>query len=162
MSEEYSDARVTIVDFPATRVAVLEHHGDPARIEDSVRRFIAWRKRAALPPSNSATFNILHTDPERTAPEAYRLDLCAATDRPVPPNEDGIVARLIPAGRCAVLRRTGSNDDLRPAILFLSGNWLPRSGEKRRDFPIYVQRLSFFPDVAEDKATTDIFLPLKT
>ncbi|WP_408605894.1 hypothetical protein [Mastigocladopsis repens] len=39
--------------------------------------------------------------------------------------------------------------------------WLPLSGEEPRDFPLYLQRVSFFPDVPEYEAITDIFLPLK-
>ena len=162
MTGEFGDDRVTIVAFPATPVAILEHRGDPALIGDSVRRFITWRKRAGLPPGKSATFNILHDDPEETAPEEYRLSLCAATEHPVPPNEDGVVAGCLPAGRCAVLRLSGSGDDLGPAIAFLCADWLPRSGEKLRSFPIFAQRVSFFPDVSENEAITDIFLPLRS
>ena len=155
-----TDDQVRIVDFPATSVAIMEHHGDPAQIGDTIRRFIAWRKQTGLPPKVSATFNILYADPENTTPQAYRLDLCAATER-VPPNDAGVVVGLIPAGRCAVLRLTGSSDNLRPAISFLYADWLPRSGEELRDFPIYAQRVSFFPDVPEYEAITDIFLPLQ-
>ncbi|HEY0524606.1 MAG TPA: GyrI-like domain-containing protein, partial [Stellaceae bacterium] len=151
-----------IVDVPATPVAVLQHRGDPALVGDTIRRFIAWRKQAGLPPAVSATFNILHSDPETAAPEECRLDLCAATgERAVPPNDAGVVAGLIPAGRCAVLRVSGSSDELRPAVSFLYADWLPRSGEEPRDFPIYVQRVSFFPDVPENEAVTDVFLPLR-
>jgi AraC family transcriptional regulator len=161
MKSQFTDDQVRIVDFPATSGAVLEHSGDPALIGDSIRCFIAWRKRAGLPPKNSATFNILHVDPESAAPEDYRLDLCAATERPVSPNDEGVGSGIIPAGRCAVLRLIGSSDNLRPGVSFLYADWLPRSGEELRDFPIYAQRVSFFPDVAESEAVTDIFLPLK-
>jgi AraC family transcriptional regulator len=166
MAASFSDAQVRIVDFAATPVAILEHRGDPALIGDTIRRFIAWRKQAGLPPKVSATFNILHCDPETTPPEEYRLGLCAA----LPPNRAsvsdddggiGIVAGLIPAGRCAALRLVGSSDNLKPAVSFLYADWLPRSGAELRDFPIFVQRLSFFPEVPENEAVTDIFLPLQ-
>ena len=35
------------------------------------------------------------------------------------------------------------------------------SGEEARDFPIYCQRLSFFPEVPEHEAVAELFLPLK-
>jgi len=35
------------------------------------------------------------------------------------------------------------------------------STERLRDFPLYCQRISFFPDVPEHETVTDIFLPLK-
>jgi AraC family transcriptional regulator len=152
--------QVGIVDFPATRVAVFEHRGDPRLIGDTVRSFIAWRKQNRLHPRVSATFNILYDNPAEVAPEDYRLDLCAATDRDVTGNMSGIVCKTIPGGRCAVLRHVGSNDMLGETIKFLYAEWLPQSGEVVRDFPIYLQRVKFFPDVPENEAITDVFLPL--
>ncbi|HEU0149077.1 MAG TPA: GyrI-like domain-containing protein, partial [Bradyrhizobium sp.] len=52
-------------------------------------------------------------------------------------------------------------DNLEPAALYLYRDWLPASGEEARDFPIYCQRLSFFPEVPEHEAVADLFLPLK-
>jgi AraC family transcriptional regulator len=158
--QQFSDDQVHILDFPDTPVAILEHRGDPAHVGDSIRRFIAWRKANNLVPANSATFNILHGDLEDSPPEDYRFDLCAATRRTVEPNGAGVMAGLIPGGRCAVLRLTGSSDHLRAAVMFLYGQWLPKSGHELRDFPVFAQRVRFFPDVPEHAAVTDIFLPL--
>jgi AraC family transcriptional regulator len=33
-------------------------------------------------------------------------------------------------------------------------------GEALRDFPVFFQRVIFFPDVPEHEAVTDVFLPL--
>ena len=170
--------RVKIIDFKDTRVAVLEHRGDPAGLEDSIRKFIAWRKQNRLPPSVSATFNLVYhdlanTEPSRTNPTSapglsqdrgtgeFRFDLCAATDREVTDNPFGVVVKTIPGGRCAVLRHIGSDDNLGEAINFLYSQWHPQSQQELRDFPLYFQRVSFFPDVAEHEAVTDVFLPLK-
>jgi len=161
MTDSFTDDEVSIVDFPETPIAIMEHRGDPALIGDTLRRFIAWRKRMGLSPQTSATFNLLQTDPETCAPEDFRMGICVATKREVVSDENGISPGLIPAGRCAVLRLKGSSDDLRPAATFLYADWLPRSGEELRDFPIYVQRVTFFPEVPENEAITDIFLPLK-
>ena len=161
MNQGTPERAVRIVQTKEVQVAALEHRGDPATIGDSIRRFIAWRKAAGLPPRSSATFNILHDDPDSTPPEAFRLDLCAATDRAVPPNDAGIVAKTIPGGRCAVLRHVGNEESFAEAALYLYAQWLPDSGEELRDFPLYCQRISFFPDVPEHEAVTDLFLPLK-
>jgi AraC family transcriptional regulator len=161
MIPQPADDQVWIVETPDIAVAVMEHRGDPALTGDTVRRFIAWRQRAGLPPRSSATFNILQADPETAPPEAYRLDLCVATDRVPGGEDDGVRPGLIPGGRCATLRLTGAVDDLRPTVSFLYADWLPRSGEELRDFPVYVQRVRFFPDVPEHEAITDVFLPLK-
>ena len=161
MTPDHRADNVKIVAFETTRIAVLEHRGDPRLIGDSVRRFIEWRKQNHLPPRVSATFNILYDDPGETPPEDYRLDLCAATERPVAENPFGVVEKTIPGGRCAVLRHVGSDDTLGAAVAYLYGTWLPASGEEPRDFPLYLQRVRFFPDVPEHEAVIDIFLPLK-
>lgn len=149
------EPEVRIVDFAETPVAMLEHRGDPARIWESVRRFIAWRKRVGLPPGTSATFNIFHDE------EGESIDICAATERPVAPNPEQVRPGLIPGGRCAVLRHVGPAEDLRWAGRFLYGEWLPASGEELRDFPLFVQRVRFHPEVPQHEAVTDVFLPLR-
>jgi AraC family transcriptional regulator len=151
---------ITVVDFPETRVAVLEHRGDPRRIGDTIRRFIAWRRENHLPPPASATFNLFYGDPATTPPDEFRLDLCAGLKGPVAPNDAGVVERSIPAGRCARLRHVGSDDGLGASFDRLYREWLPGSGEEARDFPLFLRRVSFFPDVPEHEALTDIYLPL--
>jgi AraC family transcriptional regulator len=46
-------------------------------------------------------------------------------------------------------------------VICLYLEWLPQSEEELRDFTLYFQRVSFFPDVPEHEAITDVFLPLK-
>lgn len=148
---------ITCQDIP---IAVLTHHGDPNLLGDSLRIFIAWRRAQRLSPSVSATYNIIYNDPAQVAPEDFRLGLCAATDQSVAPNALGIVSQTIPGGRCAVLRHIGPDDTLNCAVRYLYQKWLPQSGESLRDFPLYLQRIKFFPDVPEREAIIDIFLPI--
>lgn len=152
---------VEIVDFPATRIALLTHRGDHARLNDSLQRFVAWRRAANLPRDRHATFNILYADPDSTAPEEFRLGIAVATDGEIAPNDAGIEASLLPAGPCARLRHHGSTDFLEPTFRRLYGEWLPASGREPRDFPPFLQRLRFYPDVPDAEAVTDVFLPLK-
>lgn len=158
-------ADVKIVDFPETRIAVLKHRGAPHLVMSSVRKFIAWRKENKLPPKSSATYNILYDDPDQisaqTPAEKYRFDICAATQKDITPNEYGVEVGYIPAGRCAVLRHIGSDDGIEAAARTLYEHWLPNSPHEVRDFPLFLQRVSFFPDVAEHEAVVDIFLPLE-
>jgi AraC family transcriptional regulator len=151
---------VQVRHFPETRVAVLPHRGDPALLGESLRRFIDWRRENQLPPARSATFNVLYDDPEDTPAERFRLDLCAATDKEVSSNLHGVVSRTLPPGRCAVLRHVGPDDTLGLSLRFLYGEWLPQSGETPRDFPLFLQRCSFLPDVPESELASDVFLPL--
>lgn len=161
MEREYRAEDVQIVRFEETRVAAYEHRGDPKAIGDSVREFIEWRTRNNLPPRVSATYNILHDDPDGVPPGDFRLDICAATDRDVAENPQGVVAKAIPAGRCALLRHVGPEDGLGEALRYLYAEWLPASGEEPRDFPPYLRRVRSFPDVPEREAVIDIFLPLR-
>lgn len=149
---------VSIVHVNDIKVAVLEHHGDPSLIGEAIRKFIQWRKENHLPRHSSATFNIFYNGPED---KDHRLDLCAAIEQDVAPNELGIVTKIIPAGRCAMLRHVGSDDMLGASFNYLYSQWLPQSGEELRDFPLYMQRVKFFPDVAENAAVSDIYLPLR-
>lgn len=151
---------VRIVDFPETIVAALEHRGDPRGLGESVRRFIAWRRQSHLSPRESATFNIVYDNPVDTPPDAFRLDICAAAPKGVAPNTLGIVEKTIAGGRCAVLRHVGSDDALGQRVSYLYAEWLPQSGEEPRDFPLFFQRVRFYPDVPEHEAVTDLFLPI--
>lgn len=161
MHKHFTDADVTIREVSPIPVAYLEHRGDPATIGDTIRRFIAWRKATGLTPKVTPTFNIFHADPASTPPADYRMDLCVGTSDPIAPHGEPIEAGLIPGGRCAVLRIVGGTDHLEAAALFLYRDWLPMSGEEARDFPLYCQRLSLFPEVAEHEAVAELFLPLR-
>ncbi len=161
MKPEYTLEQVDIINFPATRVAVYEHRGDPNGLYESIQRFIEWRKANLLPPKISNTFNIAHNDPDEVGAENFHFDLCAATEKPIAENDYGVVAKTLPAGRCAVLRHIGSDDHLIDTIRFLYAHWLPQSESETRDFPLFFQRIRFFPDVPEHEAATDVFLPIR-
>lgn len=161
MQRTFTPADVTIRDLAPIPVAIMEHRGDPALIGATIQRFIAWRKATGLTPKTSPTFNVFHSDPHTTPLSEYRMDLCVGTDRPIDWEDGQIKAGVIPGGRCAVLRVIGNTDNLEPAALYLYREWLPASGEETRDFPIYCQRLRFFPEVPEHEAVAELFLPLK-
>lgn len=153
---------VTIVNFPETQVALLEHRGDPALVNDSAMKFIAWRKESGLSPvSSSRTFGIAYDDPEQTAPAEFRFDICGSVDKEIPANRHGVKNAVIPGGRCAVLRHLGSHDHLGECAYYLYREWLPESGEELRDFPLFFHYLNLIPDTAERDLITDLHLPLK-
>lgn len=161
MQKTFTKDDVTIRDVPSTPVAVMEHRGDPATLGATIQRFIAWRRAAGLHPMSSPTFNVWRSERRPLSPAEYSMDLCAGTDQPITANGEEIKAGEIHSGRCAVLRVVGYTDNLEPAALYLYRDWLPASGEDVRDFPIYCQRLSFFPEVPEHEAVAELFLPLK-
>ena len=151
---------VEVIEFPQTRIALLVHAGDPRRLNDTIHRFIAWRQRARLPRDRHATFNILYADPETTPPAQFRMGIAVATDGPIAPNDEGVVESHLPGGACARLRHRGSTDFLEPVFRCLYGEWLPSSDRELRDFPPFLQRVAFYPDVPDQEAITDVFVPL--
>ena len=156
-------ADVGVVDRPAVPVVVLEHRGDPARLGETIRRFIAFRKANHLPPARHDTYNLFHTDPEAVAPADHRLGLAVATDH-LPTDEEraaGFYRDVVPAGRAAMLRVAGGDAALAAAALVLYRDWLPPSGEAPADAPLYGRRLSFFPDEPESEAIMELYLPLR-
>ncbi|KXV62259.1 AraC family transcriptional regulator [Acetobacter orleanensis] len=161
MQRVFNTTDVTIKEVPPIRVAIMEHRGPPATIGTTIQRFIRWRKAVGLVPRNSKTFNIFRCDPRTTKPSDYRLDLCVETERVFEAGNEDIASSTIPGGRCAVLRVVGHTDDLETAALYLYRDWLPQSGEEARDFPLYCQRIAFFPEVPEHEAVVDLFLPLR-
>jgi AraC family transcriptional regulator len=153
---------VKIVNFEATRVAVLEHRGAPELLNDSVSMFIAWRKESKLSPvTTSKTFGIAYDDPDATAPKAFRFDICGSVTAEIPANPQGVVNKVIPAGRCAVVSHFGSRDRIGESVYYLYRDWLPGSGEELRDFPLFFHYLNLYPETPEHELVTDIHLPLK-
>jgi AraC family transcriptional regulator len=154
--------QVRIVKVEPVTVAVLEHRGDPATVNESVQRLIAWRKESGLSPvATSQTYGIAYDDPATTPPEEFRLDICGSIASAVPTNHHGIVTKTIPGGRCAVVRHEGSPDNIAGSVYHLYRNWLPHSGETPRDFPVYFHYLNLKGATPEHELLTDVHLPLK-
>jgi len=86
------------------------------------------------------------------------VDLCVGTNQKIEANSEPIKAGVIPGGRCGGAGASSVNtDNLEPAALCLYRDWFPASGEEARDFPIYCQRLSFFPEVPEHETVAANF-----
>jgi len=161
MQKTFTKADVTIREVPATPVAIMEHRGDPATLAATIQRFIAWRQLFNLHPRNHPTFNVWRSERRPESLADYSVDLCVGVPASFEVSGAQMKAGEIPGGRCAVLRVTGNTDNLEPAALYLYRDWLPASGEEARDFPLYCQRLSLFPEVPEHEAVAELFLPLK-
>ena len=154
--------QVRIVDFSEERVAVLEHQGAPEALMDSVNTFIEWRISSKLSPdATSNTYGVPFTNPEVVAPEEFRFDICGTIKSDVPANAQGVISKIIPGGRCAVVRHLGSTDAIGDTVRPLYAKWLPSSGEQPRDFPCFFHYIKRMPAVDENEQVTDVYLPLK-
>lgn len=152
--------QVHIIDFPATRVAALEHHGPESQTYNTTLKFIEWRQANRIGPDKGNTYGIHYTDPKNSFPEDYRLDICVSVDDVIAENPQGVVNKIIPDCRCAVARHMGSRSHV-SAAEYLVYDWLPASGEELGDFPIFFHYVNVGPDVAEHAMITDVYVPLK-
>ena len=153
--------QVTLVSFPETSIAVLQHRASPSLLGNSIAQFILWHKANGLPANKSKTFNLIYDDPITTAPDSYRFDIACEIYTEVTENQQGVIHHVIPAGQCVKIRHQGSDDSLAPAIQYLYTRWLQGSGKALRDFPLFLERVSLYPDVSEAETITDIYLPIK-
>lgn len=160
--QESKDMKISIVQFNAIKIAVKEHRGPVETLNHSITDFIAWRKSTNYSPVNSSrTFGLAYDDPQHTKPEDFRFDVCGEVSELIPENPQGVLNKIIPAGRCAMLRHEGSHDLMDDKIRHMYVEWLPQSGEELRDFPCFFYYHNLFPQVAEHELVTDIYLPLK-
>lgn len=156
-------AQVKIIDFPATPVAMLTHHGQPERINETAACFIEWRKTSGLSPVRSSqTYGVAPHDPASTPAAEFRFSICGSVAAPIAEdNPFGVVNSTIPAGRCAMVRHYGSHNALADSARDLYRDWLPGSGEELRDYPLFFHYINFVHEVAEHELITDIYLPLE-
>lgn len=157
---------VKVVEFPEQTLAVLEHRGSPKTLGNTIRSFIQWRKQNGLPPSKARTFNLLYDDPNdvtsnKIASYDYRFDVGCSFDGVVQKNDSGIIQKSITGGKCAMIRHIGSDDAIEQKVAYLYSQWIGESGYALRDFPLFFERVSFFPDVSENEMVTDIYLPIE-
>jgi AraC family transcriptional regulator len=160
--ERVNQMEVRIVNFTETKIATLQHQGPAGLINDTVSRFIEWRKATGLSPiKTSQTFGIAYDNPDTTEPEKFRFDICSSVIKDIPENPQGVANSVIPAGRCAVVRHLGAHHRIAESIYPLYREWLPNSGESLRDFPLYFHYLNLIPETPEHALETDIYLPLR-
>ncbi len=153
---------VNIVDFAEQPIAYIEHRGNPQRVFETAARFIEWRKSTGLSPiKTSKTFGIPYGDPNQTREEEFRFDICGSHSGEVPDNPFSVKAGAIPAGRCAMVLHKGSHDTIGTTIYQLYQQWLPKSGEELREFPVFFSYLDFVHEVDECELLTEVYLPIK-
>ena len=104
---------------------------------------------------------MVYDDPNAVSPNDYRFDVCCSIQHLVEENTFGIVNKTIPSGKCAVIRHTGSDDTIGLVLDYLYSTWLNDSRFTLRDFPIFFERVTFFPEVTENKLITDVYLPIE-
>ena len=162
LMEDKVDFDVNVVNFPETKIAIMSHQGSPQLLSETIKRFIQWRRSNRLPPNKYNTYNLVYHDPDVTAAEDYRFDLCCAIDSSCDIDTSLVEVNTIPKGKCAVIRHIGNELLLANAVRFLYSDWLISTNVELRDFPLFFHRVSLFPDVPEHEMITDVYLPIKS
>ncbi|RQO54773.1 AraC family transcriptional regulator [Paucibacter sp. KBW04] len=162
---DFQDQVRILPQQPAIPIALLIHQGPPANLPQSLQRFRDWRRENGLPPSRSATYNILFDDPEQVDPQLWRIGLGAGLPEghrgELAGNSQGLEASELAAGRWACLSHQGTDAALFDKVLRLYRDWLPASGETLRDLPPVIRRISMEPDVPSQEAQSEIWMPLR-
>lgn len=97
--------KVELTTRTATMVAVFEHHGAPSNLNNSIQKFITWRKASQESPiASSETIGIPYNDPNSVPAEQFHFDICGSVAREVQANADGVITKTIPGGRFAKIR----------------------------------------------------------
>jgi len=81
---------VQIVTFPETKVAAIEHWGQPSLEHDTVRKPVAWKLEQKLfDPAKYRGDGVHYTDPRTTPASEHHVEFCLSIDREVGPNSLG-------------------------------------------------------------------------
>jgi AraC family transcriptional regulator len=148
---------ITIKELPVKRLAVMEHHGDPMRLPDTLDKLIMWAKMQSinLKPKPGEVFGFGYHDPREVKPEEFRFDLALSVPQDFKLN-DQVLERTLPAGRYAVTRHKGSRDTIGDTIYSLYRDWLSQLGEELGDLPCVFCYYNFDHEVAETELLTEV------
>lgn len=159
---EETNMNVMIKNLPERRLAVMEHHGEPSRVSETVNKLIRWAKsqplNLKLKPGDA--FGFAYNDPKATPLDEFRLDLSLTIPEQLMLGSE-VIERRLPAGRYAVVMHKGSHDRIADTVYALYRDWLPSSGEELGDLPCLFCYYNFEHEVAETELLTECWLLLK-
>ncbi|MGA1072099.1 MAG: AraC family transcriptional regulator [Pseudohongiellaceae bacterium] len=151
---------VKIINFNKIKVALIEHRGSQEDEYNTVNKLIKWKIENKLFDANKyRNYGLHYTNPKNTEKYKNKVDFCLSIDFDVIENEYGIKDGSIPNLRCALARDIGSRSNNK-AIVYLTEEWLPRSGERIANFPIIFHYVNVGPNVKPEEMVTDVYLPL--
>ncbi len=154
---------IKIVVFESIDLAVYQHRGPVALLAQSIQQFIQWRRREKLSPKISRTFNLVYDDPSQVQPQDYRFDL-AVEIKDAHKNlnfADNISKQTLATRHCAYCRHIGSDQNIGQTVQSLIVFVKNHQDWQVSAEPVIFERITFFPDVSENKMITDVFLSLQ-
>ena len=161
--QEETNMKVEIRNINKTRLAVVEHRGDPKLVADSVNKLISWAKAQviSLKPKPGESFGFAYDDPKITPAASFRFDLGLKIPENLKLASTAVVEKFIPSGRYAVVMHKGSRNNIGDTIYPIYRDWLPSSGEQLGDLPCIFCYYNFDHEVAETESLTECWFLLK-
>lgn len=124
----------------------------------SLMRF-AYQNR--LMHKTSQLLGIVHDSPDITDPDNLRYDACLTLAAPIAP-EGEVGVQTIANGRYAVFTHRGPYETFNETYRLIFSHWLPHSGERLREVPIFEHYHNRDPRRTKPQnLRTDIYLPLE-
>ncbi len=158
-------ARVEVKSMPEIHVAYIRHigpyKGDGALFEGLMNKLMQWAgPRDLIKFPESKLLTIYYDDPEVTADEKLRMDVCLTV--PADTEVDGEIGKTsLKAGKYAIAHFEIGMNEYQDAWNAVYAGWLPESGYQPDDGPCY-ELYHNSPDEHPDKKhILDICLPVK-
>jgi len=160
VSTDINEYPVRIEELTPRRVIAMRHVGPYPELGKVFGAMGAWAgPKGLFATPHGKMVGIFLDDPSVTPAEKLRSDAGIVVDETVQPDE-GMIVTGLPPGKHAILRLTGSYEQLPKAYQWFYSTWLPQSGHVPGDAPpyeIYVSADHSKPETLE----TDIHIPLK-
>ncbi len=158
-------AEVEVKEMPELWVAYLRHvgpyQGDEQLFRGLWERMCKWAvPRGLFNPPETQTLTVYHDDPEITAEEKLRLDVCISVPEDI--EVDGEIGKMkLPGGPYAVAHFEIRADQYGEAWNAVFGGWLPESGYQPDDRPCLELCHNNPDEHPEGKHIVDICVPVK-
>lgn len=128
---------------------------------------LAWSELCKYAYSNkiqnydSKMIGISYDNPSITAEEKLRYDACITVDKKVI-TEGNVFNNQIQGGKYAVFLHKGAYENLFETYSAIFTQWLPESGHKLRDLPIFEMYLNKNPERTKpENLRTEIYVPIE-
>ncbi|MCV2885916.1 helix-turn-helix domain-containing protein [Aestuariibacter sp. AA17] len=152
---------VTVRSVNERHLFCMMHKGSPENVVNTVRAFIHWRKAHGFGKSKYRTFN-LHYSAPNTPPEAFTMAVGVEVPKTLlNPTPETVREVNLKPSKYACMQVEGSDYHFTRVFSYFFEHWLPASSYTVTDGPVVIERKAFYPDVALDKAVSEIMIPIQ-
>ncbi|WP_229592001.1 AraC family transcriptional regulator [Pseudodesulfovibrio sediminis] len=150
-----------IVELEDMDVYFVRHVGPYAECASAWETLCGWAGPKGLIRPEVRFLSLNHDDPDVTAPEKIRCDVCMTVEAPTPAPQPPISRKTIEGGRYAMTVHHGPYEKLAETYAQLCGQWAPQNGyeiEAQASIEIY---LNSPKQTAPEDLITQVHIPIK-